>query len=194
MPEGPSVRIDALIRGSWFELEIGPGPKAGFLVERVEAEPDVAVLGLEIRRKWAFVGDERLATLGQAHRARVLCEDARDALRRLQPDGGLRRAFLHFPDPWWKKRHAKRLVLSDDLLDQLARLLSPGGELYIQTDVEERANLYERTVARHDAFEPAFESPRISENPFRARSPREHRAISDGLPVFRLLWRRKGGL
>jgi tRNA (guanine-N7-)-methyltransferase len=42
-------------------------------------------------------------------------------------------------------------------------------------------------------FIPAGEapgSPRIAENPFAARSPREKRAIIDGLPVYRLLYRR----
>jgi len=33
-------------------------------------------------------------------------------------------------------------------------------------------------------------SPRVAENPYNARSPREHRAITDGLPVFRLRYRR----
>jgi tRNA (guanine-N7-)-methyltransferase len=35
-------------------------------------------------------------------------------------------------------------------------------------------------------------SPRLADNPFEARSPRERRAIADGLPVHRMLWRRAG--
>jgi len=102
--------------------------------------------------------------------------------------------FLHFPDPWWKKRHQKRLVMGDVFLAEVARLLAPEGELYIQTDVEERAELYETAVAHAPAFVPAGDvagSPRVAENPYGARSPREHRAIADGLPVWRMLWRRR---
>lgn len=189
------VRLDAIVTGAWYELEVGPGPKAGFLVERASAAPEAALLGFEIRKKWAAVGDARLAKLGHAGRARVLCEDAKIALPRLMPSGSVRRAFLHFPDPWWKKRHAKRLVMGDVFLDQMARLLEDDGELFIQTDVEERAELYENAVRGHANFTPHGDvegSPRLEENPYGARSPREHRAIADGLPVHRLRFRRVG--
>jgi len=102
--------------------------------------------------------------------------------------------FLHFPDPWWKKRHAKRLVMGPSLLDSMARLLSDGGELFVQTDVEERAELYEAQIGMSPDFEPAGDEPgsaRLTENPYDARSPREHRAIADGLPVHRLRYKRK---
>lgn len=193
LPEGEHLDVRELVRGAWVELEVGPGPKAGFLVERASAAPEAALIGLEIRRKWASVGDARLAKLGHAARARVFCEDARLALRRLGPDASIARVFLHFPDPWWKKRHEKRLVMGDVFLDEVARLLAPGGHLYVQTDVEERGALYADVVALHRAFVPdgaAPGSPSIDENPYGARSPREHRAIADGLPVFRLRWRR----
>jgi tRNA (guanine-N7-)-methyltransferase len=193
LPEGEEVDLRTLAAGAWIELEIGPGPKAGFLMERASSAPDAALIAIEVRRKWATVGDERLAKAGAGARARVFCDDARIALPRLRPDHGVRRVYLHFPDPWWKKRHHKRLVMGDALLDEIARLLEQGGELFIQTDVEERAELYANLVAVNAAFIPAGDvhgSPAIAENPFGARSPREHRAIADGLPVHRLLWRR----
>ena len=204
LPEGDRVDLRALVRGEWLELEIGPGPKAGFLVERAAAAPAAALVGLEIRRKWAFVGDARLAKQGCAARARVFCEDARFALPRLAPDASVRRVFLHFPDPWWKKRHEKRLVMGDAFLAEVARLLESGGELFVQTDVEERAALYEDAVSAFSSFSSfssgsasAFDaagdapgSPRLAENPYAARSPREHRAIADGLPVHRFRWTR----
>jgi tRNA (guanine-N7-)-methyltransferase len=192
--DADTVDLRSLVAGEWVELEIGPGPKAGFLVERVSAEPRAALVGIEIRRKWATVGDERLAKTGASARARVFCDDARSALRRLVPDGGVRRVFLHFPDPWWKKRHQKRLVMGDALLGEVARLLEPEGELFIQTDVEERAELYARVVEDSGAFVPAGDdagAPTIAENPFGARSPREHRAIADGLPIYRMRWRKR---
>jgi tRNA (guanine-N7-)-methyltransferase len=195
LPEGAHVDLREVVHGTWIELEIGPGPKAGFLVERAVSAPEAGLVGLEIRKKWAAVGDARLAKQGHAARARVFCEDARIALPRLGPDGLVARVYLHFPDPWWKKRHTKRLVMGDVFLTEVTRLLAPNGELFVQTDVEERAELYEAAVTAHGTFVPAGDvagSPRIAENPFAARSPREHRAIADGLPVHRMLWRRRG--
>jgi tRNA (guanine-N7-)-methyltransferase len=193
LPEGERIEVRTLAAGEWCELEIGPG-RGWFLVERAAAEPLAALVGLEVRRKWASIVDGRLAARGLGKRARVFAEDARLALPRLTPDSSVRRVFVHFPDPWWKKRHAKRMVVQGDLVDQIARLLEPGGELFVQTDVEDRAAGYEEIVSAHPAFAAAGDapgSPRLADNPYGARSPRERRAIADGLPVHRMRWTRR---
>jgi tRNA (guanine-N7-)-methyltransferase len=193
LPEGDVVLVHSLVQGSTIEIEIGPG-RGGFMFERAAAVPEAGLIGLEVRRKWATIVDQRLGKVGLGPRARVFAEDAKHALPRLGPNGSVERVFLHFPDPWWKKRHQKRLVMGDTLLTEAARLLRPGGELYIQTDVEERATQYAEQVASSPDFVPAGDapgSPVMVENPYSARSPREHRAIKDGLPVFRLRFTRR---
>jgi len=193
LPEGDRLELGSLVRGDWVEVELGPG-RGWFLVERAEVEPRAALVGLEIRRKWASIVDGRLSAKGYGSRARVFAEDARFALPRLGPDHSVRRFFVHFPDPWWKKRHAKRLLVRAGFLEEIARLLEPQGELFVQTDVEERAQGYEELAALDDRFVPdgdAPGSPRLAENPYAARSSRERRAIVDGLPVHRLRWKRK---
>jgi len=164
------------------------------MIERAAAEPRAGLVGLEIRRKWATIVDGRLNKLGHGDRARVFAEDARFALPRVAPDASVRRFFSHFPDPWWKKRHQKRLMLSPALVDEVARLLEPGGELFVQTDVEERAVQYETALLADARFAPAGDVPgsaRLVENPYVARSPRERRAIADGLPIFRVRFTRR---
>jgi tRNA (guanine-N7-)-methyltransferase len=186
------VDVRTLASGEWVELEIGPG-RGWFLVERAAAEPRAALVGLEIRRKWAAIVDARLAKRGLASRARVFAEDAAHALPRIGPDGSVRRVFLHFPDPWWKKKHRKRLVMQGAFLGEVARLLEPGGELFVQTDVEDRAVEYAHMVDLDLRFAPDGDvtgSPRIADHAYVARSPRERRAIADGLPVYRMRWRR----
>jgi tRNA (guanine-N7-)-methyltransferase len=171
-----------------IELEIGPG-RGGFIFERLAVDPAIRILGLEVRRKWATIVDRRLSSQGHAARARVLAEDAREALPRF-PDACVSRAFVHFPDPWWKKRHQKRLVLAEPLVVELARVLVPGGEVFVQTDVEERAERYEALFTASGTFVPFLETARRTDNPFGAQSPRERRATSDGLPIHRLHYRR----
>jgi tRNA (guanine-N7-)-methyltransferase len=194
VPEGDPVPVSALVPGDGrFEIEIGPG-RGGFLFERAAARPDARLAGLEIRLKWAAIVDERLQKAGLGARARVWNGDAREILPRLGPDGAVAVFYLHFPDPWWKKRHEKRLVMGDELVDAIARLLADGGELFVQTDVEERAAQYEGVIAACPLLEPAGDapgSPRLAENPYGARSPREHRAVADGLPIHRLRFRRR---
>jgi tRNA (guanine-N7-)-methyltransferase len=189
LPEADPISLSDLVRpGAPVELEIGPG-RGGFLFERLAAVPELCMLGFEIRRKWATIVDDKLKAAGLGARARVFSEDARVALPRL-PAGSLSRIYIHFPDPWWKKRHEKRLVVNPTLLPDVVRALVPGGELFVQTDVEDRAAEYQTAIDAAAGLEPVVGGPRLSENPFLARSPREHRAIKDGLPIHRLLYRK----
>jgi len=187
------VDVRTLVVGAWRELEIGPG-RGGFIFERAAAVPEAGLVGLEVRRKWATIVDQRLAKAGLGARARVFAEDARAALPRMFPEATFRRVYLHFPDPWWKKRHTKRLVIGGGLIAEVARLLEPEGELFVQTDVEDRATLYEseiRACAQLEPFGDIEGSPRLEKNPYNAESPREKRAIADGLPIHRLRFRRR---
>jgi tRNA (guanine-N7-)-methyltransferase len=119
----------------------------------------------------------------------VFAEDARFAVARFV-EASIDAVYLNFPDPWWKKRHQKRLVLGEPLLVGLSRVLRPGGRLFIQTDVEERAALYESLLFGRAEFKPQGATPRLDHNPCGARSPREHRALADGLPIYRLAYER----
>jgi tRNA (guanine-N7-)-methyltransferase len=191
-PDG-DVDFDALFdpeapAGAPRELEIGFG-RGRFLVERARSAPGSRILGIEIKAKWGHLVEERRKREG-LHHVVALAGDARQVLPRLGPARSLARVFLHFPDPWWKKKHGKRRVLDDDFLREIARLLAPRGELFVQTDVEERAlEMRERieayTIDGAPAFEtkPGFEMP----NPYGARSNREARADEDHLPVYRVL-------
>ena len=50
---------------------------------------------------------------------------------------------IFFPDPWPKKKHAKRRLIQDDFVVQLDRVLSGGGILHIATDWEPYARWIE---------------------------------------------------
>jgi tRNA (guanine-N7-)-methyltransferase len=194
LPEG-EVSLPPLVpEGGPLALEIGPG-RGAFALAWLEHDLRARIVALEVRLKWASVLDARMRAKGHGARGRCFAEDARAALPRLGPDGSVDFVFLHFPDPWWKKRHQKRLVLGDALVAHAARLLAPGGAFYLQTDVEERAELYERVVGEHPALEPAGEggSARLAKNPYGVRSNREVRADEDGLPVYRMRFRKRAG-
>jgi tRNA (guanine-N7-)-methyltransferase len=190
LPEGAAIDPRLLLGElcAAVELEIGPA-RGGFMVERLTAVPDRCMIGLEIRRKWASYADQRLRRRGFGQRARVFAEDARLALPRLA-SALLWAVYLHFPDPWWKKRHQKRLLVTTELLTQVARVLRPSGELFVQTDVAERADAYQSTIDGVGLFGPCGQGPRVDENPYQARSLRERRVMRDGLPVHRLRYRR----
>ena len=185
-PEG-SIDLDAAVPGEGdLEVDIGFGRGAS-LFSRAAAAPERRIVGIELKAKWAYKVEKRRRALGLSN-VLAWAADARDLLRRAGPDGSVQRVFVHFPDPWWKKRHAKRRVLGPELLDDLARLLVPGGQLFVQTDVLDRAELYADVIDAHPLFERQMTPTGWLEgNPFGSVSNRESRAELDGLPVFRTL-------
>ncbi|KPK52160.1 MAG: hypothetical protein AMJ63_10340 [Myxococcales bacterium SG8_38_1] len=191
-PRAPEGRfsLEALVEGEGpMELDIGFG-RGLSLFERAALAPESRIIGIEVKTKLAYKADERIRKQGLSNVA-ILCGDAREILKRAEPSGSVRRVSLHFPDPWWKKRHDKRRVIGDALLVELSRLMKPGGALFIQTDVEHRAEQYVAQLRARPDFLLASESGYVDENPFGARSNREKRAIEDGLPVWRIVGSRR---
>ena len=64
---------------------------------------------------------------------RILNDDVRLLLGSLV-ENCLGRVFLLFPDPWPKKRHLKRRLFSDNLLDHLSHKMLPHSELRFASD------------------------------------------------------------
>ncbi len=184
-PEG-HFSLESVLEGTGpIELDIGFG-RGLSLFERAAVAPESRILGIEVKTKLAYQIDERLRKR-EIPNVSVFCGDAREILKRAEPDRSVRRVSLHFPDPWWKKRHDKRRVIAETLLGELERLMEPGAELFIQTDVQHRAEQYLAQIRARPAFELPSASGFVDENPFGARSNREKRAIEDGLPVWRIV-------
>lgn len=55
-------------------------------------------------------------------------------------DGEIERIYLHFSDPWPKKRHARRRLTHPRFLEKYVRLLNANGEIHLKTD---SADLFE---------------------------------------------------
>jgi tRNA (guanine-N7-)-methyltransferase len=117
------------------EMEVGFG-KGLFLLTASEARPDTNFLGVEIERKYALYTAGRLARR-QRQNVRVVCADARLFLPRYITDASLAAVHVYFPDPWWKNRHRKRRVFTEEFARQSARVLKPGGQLHLVSDVAE---------------------------------------------------------
>lgn len=64
---------------------------------------------------------------------RTYPDDGMALLQALQPQS-VDHAYVLFPDPWPKKRHAMRRFIQKATVDELARVIRPGGELLLATD------------------------------------------------------------
>jgi tRNA (guanine-N7-)-methyltransferase len=121
-------------REIWLEIGFGAGEH---LIEQAKAHPDVGFIGCEpflngLAAALAAVEREELANV------RLRRGDA-VALLEAAPAAYFARVFLLYPDPWPKRRHNKRRIVSDSMIGTLARTLRPGGEVRFATDVDDYA-------------------------------------------------------
>ncbi|MGE3231597.1 MAG: tRNA (guanosine(46)-N7)-methyltransferase TrmB, partial [Hyphomicrobium sp.] len=130
-------------------LEIGFGG-AEHLVWQARAHPDVGLIGCEPFEDGVVKALTSIEADGLGN-IRLLADDVRPLLRWL-PDGALARVFMLFPDPWPKKRHQKRRLFSVELLRLLARVMVPGAELRLATDIGDYARTALLAVQRTPVF------------------------------------------
>ena len=105
------------------------------------------------------------------------------------PDGRIDVATIQFPDPWFKKRHAKRRMVNKELVDAVIEKLADGGRIFVQTDIEFLAEeMFE--LFRADLRLKEFET---TENPFPVKTERETAVEEKDLPVYRAIWQKFSG-
>ncbi len=144
----PATLFDVKTSGVWLEIGFGAGEH---LAAQAENRPDVGIIGAEVFEN-GIAGLLRHRSERNLNNVRILTEDAREFLPRLA-DQSLNRVYLLYPDPWPKRRHAKRRFICQETLDQLARLIPPGGEFRVATDHP----VYARWCLRHIPVHPDFE-------------------------------------
>jgi tRNA (guanine-N7-)-methyltransferase len=172
-------------------LEIGFG-NGESLAEMAEQDPERNWLGIEVHRPG--VGHLLLEIeRRELTNLRVMRHDAVEVLREGIEPGALDTVQLFFPDPWPKKRHHKRRILSPELVGLLARVIRPGGIFHAATDWAPYA---EQMLAVLDGAHALFENtagaghyaPRPAGRPLTKFEQRGERL---GHPVADLIYQRR---
>ena len=121
--------FDAAVEDVWLEVGFGAGEH---LLWQARHRPNVGIIGCEpfrdgIIKVLAAIDVEGLGNL------RLHADDARPLFAWL-PQASIARVFVLFPDPWPKKRHHKRRLLSTATFAHFAHILRPAGQVRIATD------------------------------------------------------------
>ncbi len=167
-----------------LHLDIGCG-WGGFLLHMASQNPDWNFLGLEIRQPLVEVALGQAAGIGNLHYLFTNVNANLEMLLASLPAGVLRRVTIQFPDPWFKKRHAKRRVVQPDLVAIVDRYLAADGWVFLQSDVAAVLEHMIQEFTAHPNFQVTSGLPQDTPNPFSITTERERSTLSRGLPVYR---------
>jgi tRNA (guanine-N7-)-methyltransferase len=172
-----------------IEIEIGSG-KGLFLAGAAAERPGHNFLGIEIARKYARLAAERAVKRGIGN-VRVWPGDARALVAQRISEASVRAVHVYFPDPWWKKRHKKRRVFTGELVEGIDRVLEPGCELHVATDVEEYFGVIRDLVSGESRLVelPAPEA-REPEHDLDYLTNFERKFRIEGRPIYRARYRK----
>lgn len=163
-------------------VEIGPG-RGEFLADAARRVPDWNFFAIEHSASRTGEVARRLHRLGVAN-ARVLCADA-TCLLALVPERSVDAFYVLFPDPWWKRRHHKRRLMTPPFVATLRRALRVGGTLELMTDVAEYFELAVDALGSDPGLRPLADvAPRALQTSF------ARKAANRGAVIHRAIYRR----
>jgi tRNA (guanine-N7-)-methyltransferase len=172
------------------EIDVGSG-RGMFLVNSAERNPGINYLGIEVDFREARRAAKRLKRR-QLPNARILGGDVRSAFSNYVPPASVSAVHVYFPDPWWKKKHRRRRVFTDEFVNLAAIVLRPGGLLHSWTDVEDYFEVISALMNHHVEFKalapPAEQQPADDMD---YQTSFERRSRKSGFPIHRGLWQRK---
>ena len=134
------VADPAALRGGWRSLkpgcsalwvEVGCG-KGKFTAETAQANPDVLLIAVERCREAMVVAMEKAREM-ELNNVFYIDMDVANMEEIFAP-GEIDRLFINFPDPWPRKKNAKRRLTHRGFLGKYCRVVREGGEFHFKTD------------------------------------------------------------
>ena len=173
-----------------LELDIGCG-RGLFLFNASEHHPEINYVGVEIDFKEGRRGAKRLKKQERPN-ARVIGGDAHKALREWVEPESIDALHVYFPDPWWKAKHHKRRLFTEEFTAAIHRVLKPEGKFHGWTDVFDYWELMTGHIQDHGGFEelPA-PTERPAEHHMDYQTSFERKKRLAGWPIYRGLWQKR---
>lgn len=129
-----------------------------WIAAKAEAFPEINWVAVEkkfmrVRKIWSKIKNLQLPNL------LAVCAEAYGATCRYFPAGSVASAYINFPDPWPKKRHAKNRLIHHAFVDEVSRILQPGGHFTLVTDDPDYSVRMIAEMGGHTSFLSTFPEP-----------------------------------
>jgi tRNA (guanine-N7-)-methyltransferase len=117
-------------RNAPLRIDLGCGD-GSFLCALAQRMPEKNFLGIERLSGRIRSAARKAATINNVC---LLQMESSYAARYLLPAGSVETFYLLFPDPWPKRRHYRRRIVTPDFLCSIHTALEENGTIYIATD------------------------------------------------------------
>ena len=169
------VELESVSPSRGIEIGFGMGDA---LLAWAQAQSDWDFLGIDLYLPGVGSLVNKLAT-HHIENVRICVAPAQEVIQRL-PDKSVEEIRILFPDPWPKKRHAKRRLIQTEFVHDMARVLMGGGAIKIATDWDPYAEWIREVFAevpglektRDEIRESTEQSPRENATKFEQRGQR----------------------
>jgi len=167
-----------------LEVDLGCG-RGRFLLARARRFPGTHFIGVDRMRLRLRKLDARLVDDGLTN-VRLIYGEAAETCSRCLAPSSVSAFYVLFSDPWPKRRHHVRRLLSASFVDLMVDRLTEGGAIHVATDHAEYFRAAEQRLAAHarcrriPAWEPTEEEHTDFEVLFRKQ----------GLPIYRCSFRK----
>ena len=166
-------------------LDIGCA-RGRFILKMAETDKTRNFLGVEIREPLVAEANRLGREAGLTNLHYEFCNAMNEFGKLFEelPPNLLQTVTIQFPDPWFKKKHAKRRMVNAELVETVANHLAENGKIFVQTDIEFLAEeMFELFRANENLHEISIE-----DNPFPVKTEREKAVEEKDLPVYRTMF------
>ncbi len=169
-----------------LHLDIGCA-RGRFILRMAEANPEWNFLGIEIREPLVIEANQIAAEASLQNLHYEFCNAMiwLDRLLEEIPKGRLQMVTIQFPDPWFKRKHAKRRMVNSEMVKTIGRRLASTGRVFVQTDIE----LLAEEMFDHFRADGRFSESDINKDPFPVKTEREKAVEDKNQPVYRALFK-----
>ena len=177
-PEAGPLDLSTLFQNNnqRFILEIGFGNGEN-LVDCAKKDPNSNFIGIEVYP--SGIGQCLInANKYDLKNLRLLCNDAVDVFNKQIANESLDVINIFFPDPWPKKRHHKRRLISEDFIVLIKSKLRQNGLVHICTDWAD----YGRDISA--LFESMKEFKPLEKFPKRLHTKFEKKGLAIGHSIY----------
>ena len=105
------------------------------------------------------------------------------------PENILETVTIQFPDPWFKKKHAKRRMVKDKLVETVVKHLKISGKILFKPML----NFWRKKFLICSEQHESLREIEIEENPLPVKTEREISVENRDLPVYRRIFEKIKG-